>query len=107
MNKRLAVAALIAVLTGAGGAGGPDVRAAAAEPAAQATATADDLKIRALLQRIEEVTERDDTAGYLSLLAGSADRTYAEQFATLEFRPGAANVVVQERDRQDLPGTLP
>ena len=44
---------------------------------------------------------------YQAVLAPSADQTRTQNFAALEFRPGATRVVVLERDRQPLVGTLP
>ena len=60
-----------------------------------------------LLRRLERVVQAGDTAAYLSLLTESADRTRAQNFGGTEIMPGATRAVVQERDRQPLPGTLP
>ncbi len=65
------------------------------------------MRIRALLQRVEQAALRADPAAYLALLAGTADRNSATEFLADEFRPGATRVVIQERDRQALAGTLP
>jgi hypothetical protein len=105
MNKRAAVAAFVAALTCLGSAGPLGLRPAIAGAAAQANT--DDLKIRALLQRVEQVVRRSDTTAFLDLLSGSADQKRAADFASFEFRPGATRVVIQERDRQNLQGTLP
>jgi hypothetical protein len=104
MNKRAAVAAFVAALTCLGSAGPLGLRPALAGPAAQASI--DDVKIRALLQRLEQVVRRSDTAAYFDLLSGSADQKGAADFASSEFRPGSTRVVIQERDRQNLQGTL-
>ena len=67
-----------------------------------ASADGDDVRIRALLQRLEQVALRGDAAAYLALLAGTADRNGADATSLAdEFRPGATRVVIQERDRQD------
>jgi hypothetical protein len=68
---------------------------------------ADDLPIRTLLQRIEQSLQRSDRAAYHALLAASADPKSTAAFVDEEFRPGATKVVIQERDRQRLNGTLP
>ena len=61
----------------------------------------------ALLRRLEQVVQRGDTAAYLQLLTDTADRSRANDFASAELIPGATRVVIQERDRQPLQGTLP
>jgi hypothetical protein len=106
MNKKVVAAAFVAALTCLGSAGPLGVRGAVAGSAA-GQADPDEVKIRSVLQRLEQITRRSDTTGFLDLLAGSADQKSAADFARSEFRPGAARVVVQERDRQNLPGTLP
>ena len=105
MNKKAAVAAFVAALTCLASGGPLGLRPVAAAAAAQANP--DDVKIRALLQRVEQVVRRSDTAAFLDLLSGSADQKGASDFASSEFRPGATRVVIQERDRQNLQGTLP
>ena len=77
-----------------------------AEPAAQQP-DADEVRIRALLQRVEQAALRADPAAYLALLAGTANRNSTTQFLADEFRPGANRVMIQERYRQALAGTLP
>ncbi len=67
----------------------------------------DDQRIRAMLQRLQQAAQRADPEAYLAVLTAQADRRSATTFATQEFRPGAAKVVVLERNREDLPGTLP
>ena len=61
--------------------------------------------ITAMLRRLEQVIQRADAPGFLALLAGSADRDRALGFASAELMPGVTRSVVQERDRQPLPGT--
>jgi hypothetical protein len=75
--------------------------------AAAAQVGPDDTAVRALLQRVEQAARQGGATGYLGLLSASADRKRATGFATLEFRPGATRVVIQERDRQRLTGVLP
>ncbi|HEY7172213.1 MAG TPA: M1 family aminopeptidase [Vicinamibacterales bacterium] len=74
---------------------------------ASAQTDADDLPIRALLQRIESSLQRNDVAGYTALLNAAADPKSAAEFVEDEFRAGTTKAVVQERDRQRLKGTLP
>src|SRR5262245_39907634 len=105
MKQIVVVAAFVAALTCLGSAGPVGVRPALAGAAGQADA--DDVKIRALLQRMEQIARRSDPAAFLDLLTSSADIKGATDFATSEFRAGAARAVIQERDRQNLPGTLP
>jgi len=106
MIKTAVVAAFVAALTCLQSAGPLGLRPALARAAA-AQNDADDVKIRALLQRVEQIVRRADTAAFLDLLTASADQNGASNFAASEFRPGATRVVIQERDRQDLIGTLP
>ena len=104
MTGKAWVAALLAGFLCGGGSGPLSARAAAL-PAAQANS--DSAKIVALLKSIESLAQRSDIPAYLDLLSTSADRAGAAAFAATEFRPGAGRVVLQERDRQDLIGTLP
>ena len=106
MQRRLAVAALLAAVTCAGGSG--PLRPAAAHAAGLAVQQdTDDAKIRQLLQQVEQAAQKADRQAYLDLLAGSADRTAANNFTAIEFRPSAGRVVIQERERLPLQGTLP
>src|SRR5258706_14340520 len=63
--------------------------------------------MRTLLDVVERVALAGDTAGYLALLADSADRARARDFAASELLPGASRVVVKARERLPLAGTLP
>jgi hypothetical protein len=74
---------------------------------ASAQTDADDVPIRALLQRIESSLQRNDTAAYRALVNASADPKSTAEFIEEEFRAGTTRAVVQERDRQRLKGTLP
>ena len=67
----------------------------------------DEARIRALLGQLERALRTNDPDLYQAVLAPSADQTRTQNFAALEFRPGATRVVVHERDRQPLVGTLP
>src|SRR5206468_6948330 len=63
--------------------------------------------VTVLLRQFEQAVQNGDQAAHLNLLADSADRSRAEEFAGTEIVRGATRVVLQERDRQPLPGTLP
>ncbi|MEO8258483.1 MAG: M1 family aminopeptidase [Acidobacteriota bacterium] len=63
--------------------------------------------VRALLQRLERIVQSADTQAYAGQLSETADRTAATEFAQIELTPGATRVVVRERDREALTGTLP
>ena len=63
--------------------------------------------VAALLRRFEQAIQSGDGAAYFTLLTDSADRTRARDFSSSELVPGATRAVIQERDRQPLPGTLP
>jgi hypothetical protein len=106
MRNRAVLAATLAVVMCSSGRGvvgaGPALAAAL-----QAQPGSDDARIRALLQRLEQVFARGGTPAYLDLLTAAADRERADEFMAIEFQPGASRVVVQERDRQHLSGTLP
>ena len=105
MIRKAVVAAFVAALTCLGSTGPLGLRPVVAAAAAQANG--DDVKIRALLQRLEQIVKRADKPAFLDLLTSSADQKGANDFAASEFSPGATRVVIQERDRQNLPGTLP
>jgi len=81
--------------------GGADPRAGPSEQAAP------NIGVAVLLRRFEQVVQAGDAAAYLTLLTDSADRTRARDFSSSELAPGATRAVIQERDRQPLPGTLP
>jgi hypothetical protein len=63
--------------------------------------------IRPFVLRLERVVRQSDAAAYHALLTESADRVRADGFIDTELIPGATRVVIQERDRSPLPGTLP
>ena len=58
--------------------------------------------VRAFLTNFEQAARSGDPAAYLALLADTADRRRAADFATAEFRRGATRVVLLERDREPL-----
>jgi hypothetical protein len=62
--------------------------------------------IAVLLRSLERAVQSGGAAAYISLLTDSADRTQASDFIGTEFLPGSTRVVIQERDREPLPGTL-
>jgi hypothetical protein len=99
--RAIAVVAVAGLLLAAGG--GP----AAVAVAAQQPLSPEDAALRALLQRVERAVQAASAERYVELLGSQADRAAAERFAVAEFRAGAGRVVVQERDRQRLAGTLP
>lgn len=72
-----------------------------------AVARAQDDGIAALLRRLEQVTRTADVAAYAALRTEAADPDRARTFTTSEFLPGLTNVVIHERDREVLRGTLP
>src|SRR5437867_1483678 len=81
--------------------------ALAATPAAWASSQLPADGVTALLRKFEQTVQNADGPAFLALLADSADRTRSLDFASTELLPGATRVVIQERDRQPLPGTLP
>jgi Peptidase family M1 domain len=56
------------------------------------------------VRRLEPIVQRADAMALIALLSSSASRNRAADFASTELLPGAAHVVVQERDRQALQG---
>jgi hypothetical protein len=62
--------------------------------------------IAILLRGLERAVQSGGAAAYISLLTDSADRAQAADFTSTEFLPGSTRVVIQERDREALPGTL-
>lgn len=60
-----------------------------------------------LLARLEQVLRGGAPDRYLDLLTASADRAAAGDFAQLAVTPGVTRVVVRERDRGPLLGSLP
>ena len=60
-----------------------------------------------LLRQLEQVVQRGDPSAFVALLDDVADRDQANGFAETEFPPGATRVVIQERERGRLAGTLP
>src|SRR4051812_17715164 len=68
---------------------------------------AEDESIRALLTAIEQSVRSGDGAAYLALHTADASHERAAEFMTSELLLDVTRSVVQERDRQPLPGTLP
>ena len=62
--------------------------------------------VAVLLRSLERAVQSGGAAAYISLLTDSADRAKAADFTSSEFLPGSTRVVIQERDREPLPGTL-
>ena len=92
---RLAVAALAAAITVAGG--------GSARVSTQGVASDG---VFALLSRLEGVVLHGDVAAYQTLLADSADRESVARFVEVELAAGMTRAVIQERDRGPLAGTL-
>jgi len=63
--------------------------------------------VASLLARLEEVLRAGRPDGYLALLSNTADRQRARQFAEGNVAGPSSRVVVRERDREALVGTLP
>src|SRR5207244_1099354 len=63
--------------------------------------------IAVLLHRLEQITKAADVTAYKTLRTDSADPERARAFTTSEFLPGFTNIVIQERERETLRGTLP
>src|SRR4051812_9396679 len=63
--------------------------------------------VRLLLLKIERIVQTADGGAFMATLGAAADRTRARDFVSSELLPGSNRVVVQERDREPLPGTLP
>ncbi len=60
-----------------------------------------------LLTRVEQVVKAGRPESYLQLLSAFADRAAAVEFSASVVRQGATRVVIRERDRAPLQGTLP
>jgi hypothetical protein len=98
MKIRLSVVlALTALIGGRGG-------VAAAAPGQNAP---DGDGVRRLLQRLERIVAAGDAPAYGAELSETADRGAALGFAGSELAPGATRVVIREREREPLTGTLP
>jgi hypothetical protein len=83
------------------------VCAIASSASARAQERAPDDAIRALMTAIERAVRAGDGPAYLALHSDTADRARARDFVESEVTPNATRVVVQERDRQPLAGSLP
>src|SRR5262245_40551143 len=95
----LPLALLLALATRASGVG------VVPASSGQTRASGDD--IRVLTQQIEQAVQSGDPERYLALVGATADRGRARDFATGELQAGVTRVVVQERDRLPLAGSLP
>ena len=67
----------------------------------------EDLQIQALLQAVETSISTMDRARWIDLLSAGADRDQALEFYSAMVPQGITRVVVKERDRAPLAGTLP
>ncbi len=75
--------------------------------AGQPTASASQDGVAVLLGRLEQILRAGNQDGYLQLLSRTADRQHAAQFAAQSIPPHPTRVVLRERDRAELEGTLP
>jgi hypothetical protein len=73
----------------------------------RATADPEELSIQAFLQAIETSISTMDRQRWLELLSASADRNQAAEFFDGMVPQGITRVVVKERDRSALQGSLP
>src|SRR5687767_10779757 len=73
----------------------------------RATADPEELSIQAFLQAIETSISTMDRQRWLELLSASADRGLAAEFFDVMVPQGITRVVVKERDRSALQGSLP
>ena len=64
----------------------------------------DEESVRLFLGALERVVRAGDGAAYQLMLAPSANRITARDFASNELMPGASRVALHERDRKGLPG---
>lgn len=71
---------------------------------AQAGGVQDDESVRALLLKLEQAIRSGNPDAYLGLVASTADRRRASDFAGLEFGRGVTRVVVLARDREPVTG---
>ena len=69
--------------------------------------TSEDISLQAFLQTVEIAVSTTDRATWLALLSPNADRDAATEFFDSMVPQGVTRVVVRERDRQPLLGTLP
>jgi hypothetical protein len=69
--------------------------------------SAEDLSIQAFLEAVQTAISTMDRQRWLDLLSASADREGALEFFDAMVPQGVTRVVVKERDRAPLPGTLP
>jgi Peptidase family M1 domain len=67
----------------------------------------EDLSIASFLDAVETAISKSDRAQWLNLLSESADRDQAVEFFQAMVPQGVTHVVVKERDRSPLIGTLP
>ena len=67
----------------------------------------DELSIQAFLQAVETAISTMDRTRWLELLSPTADRDQALEFFEAMVPQGITRVVVKERDRSPLQGTLP
>lgn len=69
--------------------------------------SAEDLSIQAFLQAVEKSVAAMDRAQWADLLSSTANRDTVLEFFDASVPEGVTRVVVKERDRSDLIGTLP
>lgn len=80
---------------------------AAGQQPGTALPTDDDISVHAFLQAVETAISTTNRAAWLDLLSQNADRDAATEFFDSMVPRGVTRVVVRERDRTDLMGSLP
>src|SRR5688500_11081189 len=81
--------------------------ASAGQVAVRATMDPEELSLQAFLQALETSISTMDRARWIDLLSPTADRDQAREFFDATVPQGITRVVVKERDRSALMGTLP
>src|SRR5687767_10686420 len=81
--------------------------ASAGQVPVRATADPEELSLQAFLQAVETSISTMDRARWLDLLSATADREQATAFFDAMVPQGITRVVVKERDRFPLQGSLP
>lgn len=75
-------------------------------PGAAASDAAETVRIRELLQRIEQAARNGTADAYAALLTPAADRTRATDFVSSVFKPGSTRLLMIERERLTLNRTV-
>jgi len=102
-----AILLVLLALSSASSADGQGTTVEAFAQPAQGAPSEEDLSILAFLQAVETAISTTDRQRWLDLLAPSADRDQALEFFDAMVPQGITRVVVNERDRSALTGSLP